>query len=146
MGIGRHKAGAEEQGVELRAEGAAEVREARCGLERDEGVDASEEGGGVRAGREAKGGEEKSGEEARMAVAAAGDEERVGLEELARGGEPWEQVQHAVERPGHRTRRRHAAGGARALAAGEWVGGASAFVARDYAAWVDLSVIGPSKP
>jgi hypothetical protein len=87
--IGCGQAGAEEEGVELRAESAAEVREARGGPKRDGGVDSAEERDGVRAGPEAKGGEEKRGEEARMAVAATRDEECVGLQELARGGDAW---------------------------------------------------------
>lgn len=103
------EASAEDQGVELRAEGAAEVGEAGGGMEGHGGVETAEEGEGVgvRAEREAEGGEEERGEEARVAVAAAGEEEGVGLEELARGGDPGEKGEHAVERRGQR-RRRHA--------------------------------------
>jgi hypothetical protein len=79
------------QGVELRTESAAEVREARGSPENNGGVDAAEEGDGVWAGPDANRGEEKRREEARMAVAAAGDEECVCLQELARGGDACEE-------------------------------------------------------
>ena len=81
-------AGAEEQGVQLRAEEApAEEmrREARGGPEVYRGVYAAEERGGVvagllRVGHEAEGGEDERGKETRVAVAAAGEEEGVRLQ------------------------------------------------------------------
>lgn len=88
VGVGGHVAGAEEQGVQLRAEEApAEEmrREARCGPEVHRGVYAAEERGGVvagllRVGHEAEGGEDERGNETRVAVAAAGEEEGVRLQ------------------------------------------------------------------
>ena len=88
VGVGGHVAGAEEQGVELRAEEApAEEmrREARGGPEVYRGVYAAEERGGViagllRVGHEAEGSEEERGKETRVAVAAAGEEEGVRLQ------------------------------------------------------------------
>lgn len=91
------KPGADDDGVELRAEGAAQVGDFGGGVEGYGRVDAAEEREGVGAEREAERGEEERGEEARVAVAAAGEEVGVGLQEVARGIEAAEEGERAVE-------------------------------------------------